>query len=167
MKSICAMPFAIALAVVLTPSALAAHGKAGLWQLTIQTNSGAMAGMPDMSKLPPQVQAQMRAHGTSMGGNTMTSKYCMTAAQVASDQPAFRQASNCKSENARMSGNTFSADVVCTGAMKSRGHTEITYTSPEHYSGTQTTDVFMEGRAIHTTMNMDARWLSPNCGKVR
>ena len=166
MKSICATSFLIALAILITPSALAAHGKAGLWQSTVQMNSGAMAGMPDMSKMPPQVQAQMRARGTSMGGNTMITKYCMTAAQVASDKPAFRQASNCKSENVRTSGNTFSADVVCTGKMKGRGHVQIIYSSPEHYSGMQTTDMVMEGRTMHTTMNIDARWLSPNCGKV-
>ena len=167
MKSICAMSTAIVLAAILTPSALAGHGKAGLWQATIQTNSGAIAGMPDMSKMPPQVQAQMRARGISMGGNTMTSKYCMTAAQVAADKPAFRQASNCKSENVRVSGNSYSADVVCTGKMNARGHIQINYSSPEHYSGTQTTDMVMKGRTTHTTMNMDARWLSPICGKVK
>jgi hypothetical protein len=167
MKSICATSLAAALAIVITPSALAGHGKAGLWESTVQMNSGPMAGMPDVSRLPPQAQAQMRAHGMQMGGNTITTKYCMTAAQVASDTPVFRQASMCKSENVRMRGNTFSADVVCNGKMKARGHVEITYSSPEHYSGVQTTDMVMEGRTMHTTMNINARWLSPNCGKVK
>jgi len=166
MKSICATALAAALAIALTPAALAAHGKAGLWEVAIQTGGG-MAAMPDMSKMPPQVQAQMRAHGVHMGGNTITTKYCMTAADVANDAPAFKHESNCKPENVKVMGNTYSADVVCTGKLTARGHIHITYSSPVHYSGTQTTMMMMDGRTMNTTTNMDARWVSPDCGSVK
>ena len=39
--------------------AWASHGKAGLWEVTVQNDMGGMSGMPDMSKMPPQARARM------------------------------------------------------------------------------------------------------------
>ena len=162
MKGLCAGCAAAALAIVLTPSALAAHGKVGLWEATVQ-----MAGMPAMANLPPQVQAQMKAHGVSMGGGGITSKFCMTAADVAGDKPAYKQNPDCTTQNVKVRGNTMSADVICTGKMNGRGHLDVTYSSPEHYTAAQTMDMVQEGHPIHSATNIDARWISPNCGNVK
>ena len=56
---------------------LADHGKAGLWQITI-TVSDSNAHMPDLSKLPPDVQARMKAMGVNMSGNAISVQHCMT-----------------------------------------------------------------------------------------
>jgi hypothetical protein len=165
MKTVHAASIAIGFAVLLTPAAFAGHGKAGLWESTIQMSG--MPGMPDMSNLPPEAQAAMRSHGMQMGGNTITSKFCMTPAQVAADQPVYKHDAACQPQNVKFVGNTYSADVVCTGAAAgTRGHIEITFLSADHWKGVQSTDMVQEGHKMHTTMNMEGKWISPNCGNV-
>jgi len=152
-----------ALALVLTPSALAAHGKVGQWQATVQM--GGMPAMPNMSNLPPQVQAQMRAHGVSMNAAGVTTKFCMTAADVAGDKPVFKQDAGCRTENVKVRGSSMSADVICTGTMNARGHIEFTWTSNEHYTAVQSMDMVQEGHPMHTSTSIDARWIAPVCIK--
>lgn len=58
----------VSLAIVaLAPAALANHGKVGLWSVTIKVGGNAPA-MPDMSKLPAEAVARMKAMGMSMNG---------------------------------------------------------------------------------------------------
>ena len=74
----------IAIAIVLLPAtALAGHGKAGLWNIT---TSMEMANMPQM---PPEAMAMMKARGMKMPGmgQPMTSQICMTQEQVNADMP--------------------------------------------------------------------------------
>jgi len=159
---------ALATGLLLSPAALAGHGKAGLWEVTTKNTIAGMAGMPDMASLPPQVQAQMRAHGVQMnGGGGITSRFCMTADQVANDRPVVDHPGECKPQNMKFTGQAFSTDIVCTGKMKGTGHVQFTFSSPEHYSGSETMDMTEPGgMPMRTTMTMDARWLSPNCGQV-
>lgn len=156
-----------ACAVLLAPAAFAGHGKVGTWQVTTKMGGmdNSMAKMPDMSKMPPEVQARMKAHGMQMNpGGGMTTKYCMTEEQVKNDKPQLtRPDSPCKVVNMVVKGNTFSADIVCTGEMNGKGHTEMTFDSPEHYSGHQTMTMTREGRTMTHEMFMDAKWLSPTC----
>ena len=107
----------------------------------------------------------MKAHGVSMNaGGGMTSKFCMTPEQVNADKPPMTRAdSPCKTENMKVAGHSFSADIVCTGKVNGRGHTEMTFDSPEHYSGRQTMTMTVNGHTIDHEMTMDARWLTPNC----
>jgi hypothetical protein len=113
----------VACAALLVPAALAAHGKVGTWEVSTKMSGGAMAGMPDMSKLPPAVQAQMKACGVSMNaGGGMTVKFCMTADQVNTDKPPMSHRDNCETQNVKMQGNIFSADVVCKGPGAAKGH---------------------------------------------
>lgn len=153
----------IALAVAASPAALAAHGKVGTWEVT--TTFGGMPAMPNMANLPPEAQARMKAHGTMMHGHGMTSRFCMTAQEVNSDKPAMTHHGDCQAQNVKASGNTFSADVVCKGRMNGKGHIEITYSSPEHYSGRQTMTFEMNGQQMNHDMTMDAHWVSPTCEK--
>jgi hypothetical protein len=156
-----------ACAVLLAPAAMAGHGKVGTWQVTTKMGGmdNAMVKMPDMSKMPPEVQARMKAHGVQMNpGGGMTTKYCMTEDQVKNDKPQLtRPDSPCKVANMSVKGNTFSADVVCTGEMNGKGHTEVTFDSPEHYKGHQTMTMTRDGQTMTHEMFMDAKWLSPTC----
>jgi hypothetical protein len=155
--------FAVAFGLVACPAALAGHGKVGTWQVT--TTMGGMGGMPNMANLPPDVQAKMKAHGVQMnGGGGITSKFCMTAEQVNSDHPPMTHHGDCQTQNLKVTGSTFKADVVCTGRMNSKGHVEMTFDSPEHYSGHMTTTMTTEsGQTMTHDMTMDAKWLTPNC----
>ena len=155
---------AAACAALVEPAALAGHGKVGTWEVSTKMSGGAMAGMPDMSKMPPEVLARMKARGMSMNaGGGMTSKFCMTAEQVNTDKPPMTHRGNCEAQNVKMKGNFFSADVVCKAPSNAKGHIEITYDSPEHYSGKQTTTMTMNGKTQTHEMLLDARWLSPDC----
>jgi len=126
------------MAFAFSPAALAGHGKVGLWESTVQVM-----------------------------GRAMTNKFCMSAAQVAADKPVYRNQAHCTPQNEKMSGNTYSADVVCTSPMNMKMHMQITWDSAEHYSGTQTTDMAMGGQTMHNSTSFEARWLSPNCGNVK
>ncbi len=88
--------FGFALALAVSPAALAAHGKVGTWEVTT-TFGGA--------------QHQMMMHGP--GG--MTARFCMTAAQVNSAMPPMTHHGNCQTQNMKAKGNSFSADIVCKG----------------------------------------------------
>ncbi|MDE2182079.1 MAG: DUF3617 domain-containing protein [Alphaproteobacteria bacterium] len=147
------------------PLAWAGHGKVGLWEITIHNNSGHMSGMPDMSKLPPEARAQMQSHHAGMmGPNGMTVRHCMTAAEVNNDKPDLAHNSQCKASNIKMSGQTFSADIVCSGkTMNGKGHVQIAYTSPEHYTGSETMSLIVDGQPMQHDMTMEGKWVSAVC----
>jgi hypothetical protein len=167
MKMVRALSFATAVGVGCAISAVAwaSHGKAGLWEVTVRNNMDHMQGapgMPDMSQLPPAQRAQIEA----MMARGTTVRHCMTEADVNNDDPYWRN-QECKTTNFRRSGQTVSVDMVCTGRMTGHGHVQYTYDSPEHYSGTQSMSMLVRGQtAIHTT-NIDAHWVSVDCGGVR
>lgn len=155
----------VAALVLAAVPAIAGHGKAGLWGVTVTMN---MAGMPDMSKLPPEAQAAMRAHGVTMGGgHTMTVQHCMTQAEVdANKPPPMRNQKDCKMTNIKAGGQTFSADMVCTGEMNANGHFDIAYDSPEHYTGKVSFTGTQDGHPINSTTTMEGRWVSADCKGV-
>jgi hypothetical protein len=142
--------------------AWASHGKPGLWEIKVQTDMDPMQGMPDMSKMPPEVRARIEA----MHKNGMTARHCMTAAEVASDKPNLSHNASCKATNVRASGQTFSADLVCSGKMSGTGHVRTTFASPDHYTSVVTMTGTASGHPVNNAMKIDAHWISPNCGKV-
>jgi len=156
----------LATAVSVSLAAWAGHGKAGLWDINIQTNMGQMQGMPDMSKMPPEVQARMKAMGMQMNGSGMTVRHCMTAADVNAEKPNMSHNAECKAINVNMSGQTYSADLVCKGKMNATGHVQFTFASPEHYFGSETMTGTANGHPVNHTTKIDARWISADCGKV-
>jgi hypothetical protein len=144
--------------------AIASHGKVGLWSITVTMN---MAGMPDMSKLPPEAQAAMRAHGVSANGHTMTVQHCMTQEEVdAIKPPPMRNGQDCKMSNLRAVGQSFSADLVCTGELSATGHFDISYDSAEHYTGKVSFTGTEQGHPISNTTTMEGRWVSADCKGV-
>lgn len=162
-RFVCVSAGIAAVALVAVP-AIASHGKAGLWSITVTMN---MPGMPDMSKLPPEAQAAMRAHGVTAGGHTMTIQHCMTQAEVdAIKPPPMRNGQDCKMSNLKTSGQSFSADMVCTGEMKATGHFEVSYDSPEHYTGKTSFTGTDNGHPISNTTTMEGRWVSADCKGV-
>lgn len=155
-----------AVCLAMAPLAWGAHGKVGLWEITITNNSGQMVGMPDMSKMPPAVRAQMQAHGVkAMGGGTMSVRHCMTADEVNNDRPPMTHRGECKATNIKISGQSFSADVVCSGKMNGKGHIQIAYTSPEHYTGSETMTMTIDGQPVQHDMTMEGKWVSAVCPK--
>ena len=161
----------LALLVGLPSVVYAAHGKAGLWN--VSTNMQ-MAGMPAMPQIPPEALAQMRAAGVQMpqmsgGGMAVRSQFCMTADQVNADKPpqVGPNDSGCAFINMRVTGTQMSADLVCKGKMNGSGKVQMTYARDEHYDGDYSFKGTMEGTPadLHATMSGD--WVSANCGTVK
>ncbi|MEJ1970196.1 MAG: DUF3617 domain-containing protein [Rhizomicrobium sp.] len=145
-----------------TAAASASHGKPGLWNITITLGGHAI----DMSKIPPDVAARMKAAG--IGANAVTVPHCMTAAEVAADTPHLdpRSARSCAMTNMARSGHTMNADLVCTGDFKGTEHLQFTYDSDTHYFGTLKMSGAVNGRPVTREQTMEGRWVSPHCGSV-
>lgn len=153
----------LALAVAAVP-AIASHGKVGLWNVTVTMQMAGMPGMPDMSKLPPEAQAAMRAHGVTMNGHTITATHCMTAEEVNSDTPPdMSRHKECKMTNVRAGGQSLSADMVCSGNMQGTGHLDISFDSPEHYTGKSSMTGTIDGRPVNNVTTFEGRWVSADC----
>ncbi len=144
---------------------IAAHGKAGLWQVTV-TIGGANMQMPDMSKLPPDVQARMRAAGVGMGGNSITAQHCMSAQEFAMGKLPTSQShsKSCATTNVSYTGNHMSADMTCTGNVIGSGHIESDWDSDEHFSAVVRMTGTHDGRTITSEEKIEGRFLSPECG---
>ena len=152
-----------ALGLVAVP-AIASHGKVGLWSVTVTVQMAGMPAMPDMSKLPPEAQAAMRAHGVSMNGHTMNATHCMTAEEVNRDTPPDMSRNNeCKMTNMHVGGQAMSADMVCGGDMQGTGHFEIAFDSPTHYSGKATMAGSAHGHPVNSVTTYEGRWVSADC----
>jgi hypothetical protein len=152
---------------VFAHAAFADHGKEGLWSVTV-TIGGDAPGMPDMSKLPPEAVARMRAMGMSMNGNSITTEHCMTAQEVATDTPHMDDsaARSCKMSNPTHGGHSMSADMICSGTFKGTGHMQFTYDSDTHYSGELVMTGIANGQQLNRTQKFEGRWISANCGSV-
>ena len=142
--------------------AIASHGKAGLWSVTVTTNMGG-AAMPDMSRLPPEAQAAMRAHGVTINGNTMTVQHCMTQEEVEADHPEMRNMKECRMLNVQAGASRFNADFMCSGQMQGSGHVEFVFDSPEHYAGKTTMTGASMGHPVNMTTAMEGRWVGADC----
>lgn len=153
----------LAAALAVTP-ALAAHGKVGLWKITVSMQN------PAMGQISSSDQAQMRAMGIQMqNAHTVTVDHCMTQDEVNSDQlsAASARQQGCELENLKTAGHTFSGDMVCKGQMKGRGHMTVTYDSPEHYSGKMQFSGTAHGQPVSMTNTYDGRWVKADCGGVK
>lgn len=148
-------------------TAIASHGKAGLWSVTTQ-----MSGMPQMQmpQMTPEQMQQMQAMGVQMPhmhAHGMTTQYCMTEAEVNSDGPPPSMQKECKVSNMKVTGHSMSADMTCSGHMQGNGHMSVTYDSPEHYSGTMTFAGSAEGHMTNVTNTFEGHWVSADCGSVK
>lgn len=146
-------------------AALAAHAKAGLWQITITMN-GNNVHMPDMSSLPPEAQARMKAMGIGMNGNTISMQHCMSAMDFATGRLPMSGTRNktCTASNVTYTGNHMSADVACTGDVARTGHIEADWDSDEHYTEAASMTETHDGHTVTTSEKMEGRFLSSQCG---
>jgi hypothetical protein len=160
---------AIAAGVIALPmAAFASHGKVGLWEITTTMSMTGMPQMPDMSKLPPEAQAQMKKMGVQMNGNKITTQHCMTAAEVAIDKPpAMQHMKDCTMQNMSMSGGMMSVDMVCsTPEMNGKGHVSVTYSGATSYSGNMMFNGTAQGHPINMNNTFEGHWLAADCGGV-
>ena len=156
----------VAGSVLAAGGALASHGKVGLWNVTVTMEGTAM---PDLSKLPSDIQAKMKAAGVTVNGHSISVPHCMTAAEVAMDFPKLtgRSAQSCAVTNVQHSGQAMSADLSCaTTGFKGTGHAAFTFDSDTHYLGEVTMQGEANGHPVHEDEKLEGHWLQPDCGDV-
>lgn len=153
---------ALAIGAFATP-ALAAHGKVGLWKITVTMQNAAVGEIPEADR------KRMEAMGIHpMGGNTVLADHCMTEAEVNNDTLSANSArqQGCEMENTTVSGQTFTGEMVCKGQMTGTGHMRVTYDSPEHYSGSMQFTGTAHGQPVSMTNSYEGRWIKADCGGV-
>ena len=156
--------------VAVSGTALAAtFGKAGLWQITITLGGGDAQKMPDMSNVPPQyqamVQAQMKAHGVSIAGNSISVQQCMTADTfaVGKPPPVGAHDKNCTMTNVVYTGSHMAADMTCSGSYTRTGHVDFNWDSGDHFSGEVTVTGAEGGQTVTHDEKLDGHLLSATC----
>jgi hypothetical protein len=155
-------------AAIVAGAALADHGKVGLWSITVAMD-GNMVTMPDLSKLPPDALARMKAMGMSASGNTVTVQHCMSAADVVANFPDIHSGAGagCAATNVRHDGHSMSADLMCDTAMlKGSGHAQFVFDSDTHYSGEIAVAGVANGHPVKQDEKIEGRYLTSDCGKM-
>jgi hypothetical protein len=151
----------LALAMALPGAALAGPGKAGLWEVSTK-----MGGMPQM---PPDQMAKMKAMGMQMPQeHTFTTQHCVTPEEAAATKPPpMGRNRECQMGKMNASGGAVSGDMTCKGSeMTGTGHFQVSYDSPEHYSGQMTFSGQSHGHPMNMTNSFEGKWLSASCGTV-
>ena len=160
------------LAVVAAGASLAATAhamKPGLWEITTQMSG---AGMPAMPKMPDAQRKQMEAMGIKMpggaaGGMGVVAKHCVTKEQAEKRQPPQSEEDRqqrCEQKDIKVSGNTVTWKIECTGERKMTGTGSITYQGEESYKGESTFNM-QDPKRGPTTMQQSysGRWLAATC----
>lgn len=157
----------IAGAVMLAPvSAWAAHGRAGLWNISTTME---MANMPQM---PPEAMAMMKARGMKMpgmGGAPIVSQICMTQEQVTADQvPQMKNnEENCTTKVLSQTSSSVTAESTCHGRMEGVGRMQMSWRGNEHYEGSYSFKGSMQGRPQEMTSHYTGDFVKADCGSVK
>jgi len=154
-----------AFASVLVP-AQARRVDPGLWESAITRHDPEVAAPRALSE---KARAAMRAQGLDMDGATIKAKVCITKEIMDSDKlPMLQSMKNCKVLKSSFAGSTMISDTECTMmGITSHSHSEITYESPRHYYGVIVSDTVRQGKTHHTSIEIDGRFVSSDCGAVR
>jgi hypothetical protein len=150
-------------ALALAPGAAqAAHGKAGLWNVSTTMN------MPNV-QMPPEAVAQMKKMGVKMpAAQTFTSQICMTQAEVDSDKPPpMKNDTGCTTRMVNQTASSMQAEMICTGNMKGNGQMRISYSGAEHYVGSYNFRGSMKGQPMNMSSSFKGDWVKADCGAVK
>lgn len=158
----------IAATTVLLPAG--AHAmKPGLWEITSEMSGGGMPARPEMSEAQ---RKKMEAMGIKMpggagGGMGMVIKQCVTKEQAAKRQPPQsdeNRRQQCEQKDVKVSGNTTTWKIECTGERKMTGTGSITHQGEESYQGESTFNM-QDPKRGPTTMKQSykGKWLSADC----
>jgi Protein of unknown function (DUF3617) len=151
-------------------AALAVPGKSGLWQITVTMGGNDAARMQSgMANVPPQYQAmvqeQMKAHGVTMGGNSISVQQCMTsdAFAVGKPPPVGAHDKNCTMTNMSYTGSHMSADMTCTGTNASSGHVDFSWDSGDHFTGDIKLTAMQGSQTVTHEEKLEGHLISATC----
>ncbi len=126
--------------------AAVAHGKVGLWSITLTMKSTAI----------PQ-------------GMHVTGQHCMTAAEVAVNDfsAAQRKDKTCKIVSQKITGGSMEADLVCSGDLNGKGHMKFVFDSDTHYTGKMSMTGVHNGKVLSSEETFDGHWVKVDCAGVK
>lgn len=157
----------IATAILLAPAAAwAAHGRAGLWNISTTME---MANMPQM---PPEAMAMMKSRGMSMpgmGGAPIVTQICMTQDEVnAGKLPQMKNhEENCTTKVLNQTSTSVTAESTCHGRMEGVGRMQMSWRGNEHYEGTYSFKGSMHGQPQEMTSHYTGDFVKADCGAVK
>lgn len=155
-----------------------------------QMQSGQMeAAMEEMKKqfaaMPPEQRKQMEAlmaqsgmeitdegmnfknDQVSMTKEGITTKQCVTQAQIDSGEMGFEEGDECTHSLTQVSKNRFKSLQECGGENPSRSEAEITFSSPKRYSGTGVMTQTINGQTHNISVAVEGSWLGSDCGSIQ
>jgi Protein of unknown function (DUF3617) len=175
MMRIAKMGFAIAVAAA-TISALAAapNARPGLWERTVirQMEGAPPPPVATGTKLTPEQRARIEQMMTARGATAPTTsvvRYCITP-EAAQRWDSFAQDNGgegkCERTAQDESAGSLRMSLVCGGG-KQQGTVTLTAAEPNRVRGTITWVRHDDGGDRKTTIEIDSRWLSADCGAVK
>lgn len=149
----------------------------GLWEhsYTMKSQSGqmekAMAEMQQqMASMPPEqrkmMEQMMAKQGMGMGAQGKSIKMCITKEQAERDELP-RQEGNCTQQIVQRTGNTVKMKFSCSGNPPTSGESEVTFSSPNAYTGRSIVTTTIDGKPDRMTMEQSGKWLSADCGNIK
>lgn len=145
----------------------------GLWQYTIQREGVGVMLPPEMSRLPPERQARIKAAmaRAQTGQHNMTVPGCLTADEIKhmSFNPREDDDKECKSTAKQLSSNTWSMSKHCSredgGEEDFKGIMHVIDSG--HVEQDMTMSMGEGGQRTHQKVHMDGKWVSADCGKEK
>lgn len=161
-STVCALTGA---ALFLAPAAaFAAHGKAGLWNITSTME------MPNMPAIPPQTMEMMKARGIPMPGQPFTTQMCMTQEMVNADKPPATHNSDvsCDTKVLSSSPSAMHTQVTCKGRVNGTGDMQMSWRGTDHYESTYSFQGTSEGgRPQNMVQHATGDFVKADCGSVK
>lgn len=151
--------------------------KAGLWEITTDSQQLNGKPLPDMSaqmneqmkRMPPemraQMEAQMKARGVQMtpgaGGAGMAVRTCITQ-EMLNQNRWQKNEGHCQNTAMKQSGSTWTWKFTCTEP-PGEGEGNTTFTSSEAYTSDLRMTTQRKGQPQTMTMKHRAKWVSADC----
>lgn len=143
--------------------------KPGMWEITSQMSGGDMPAMPAISDAERKKMEAMGIKMPAMAGGAMTVavKHCVTKEQAEKRVPPPSEEDRrhkCEQKDVKISGNTVTWKMECTGEQKMTGTGTITYQGEESYKGESTFNMQDAKRGpITMKQNYSGKWLAAAC----
>ncbi len=147
--------------------------KPGLWERTVtrQMEGAPVSPLADPSKLTPEQRARIEQMMSARGATAPTTaelRYCVTP-EAARRWDTFSREdgddANCERTVQDETPRALKASLACAGGLK--GTVAFTAAGPERIRGTITWVRQEQSGPRTTTVEVDSRWLSPDCGTVK
>jgi len=162
-----------AVGIAVSAVAAAPDAKPGLWERTVtrQMDGPPMSPVADPSKLTleqrARIEQMMSMHGAT-APTTSVLRYCVTA-EAARQWDSFSREDGDEAKCERTvqddSPRALRASLACSGGAK--GTVAFTAVGTDRIRGTITWVRLDQGGPRTTTIDMDSRWLSADCGTVK